>query len=113
MSLRAVLVSPAQVSGSSRSSVLPYYLFSLVISDVYMIPYTDLHVNHLLLLLMRSKEAIKKAQREYEKNTVERVPFRVPKGKKDLIQKCAAKNNESVNEMLNRLADNEIKKVLG
>lgn len=57
-------------------------------------------------------EAQKRASKNYEENTVESVRFRVHKGKKQLIQKCANKNKESVNGMLNRLVDNEIKKVL-
>ena len=58
------------------------------------------------------KEARKEARKKYEKNMVEHVKFRVHKGKRDLIQRCAEKNNESVNAMLNRLVDDEIKKVL-
>lgn len=57
-------------------------------------------------------ESIKKAQAKYEAEKVESIRFRVPKGKKALIQDCAKKNNESVNAMLNRLADEEIKRVL-
>ena len=59
------------------------------------------------------KESIKRAQAKYEAESVENIRFRVKKGKKALIQKCAQKNNESVNAMLNRLVDDEISKVLG
>lgn len=54
----------------------------------------------------------KEASARYEKNKVESIRFRVKKGKRIQIQKCANKNNESVNAMLNRLVDNEIQKVL-
>ena len=58
-------------------------------------------------------EAQKKAHKKYETETVEAVKFRVRKGKRDLLAKCAKKNGESVNEMLNRLTDEEIQKTLG
>lgn len=57
-------------------------------------------------------EAQKKAHKKYETEKVEHVKFRVPKGKRALIQECANKNNESVNAMLNRLVDEEITKVI-
>lgn len=58
-------------------------------------------------------EAQKKAHKKYEADKIEHVKFRVPKGKRALIQECANKNDESVNAMLNRLVDEEIKSVLG
>ena len=57
-------------------------------------------------------EANKNALKKYESEKGEQVKFRVPKGKRALIQECANKNNESVNAMLNRLVDDEISKVL-
>ena len=57
-------------------------------------------------------EAQKRASKNYEENSVESVRFRVPKGRRKLIQECADKNNESVNGMLNRLVDKEINKLL-
>ncbi len=57
-------------------------------------------------------KALKDAQTKYEAEKVDSIRFRVPKGKKELIKKCAEKNEESVNAMLNRLVDDEIEKVL-
>lgn len=57
-----------------------------------------------------TSEAQKRASKNYEDNTVESIRFRVPKGKRKLIQECAEKNKESVNGMLNRLVDQEIEK---
>lgn len=59
-----------------------------------------------------ASESQKRAFKNYEENTVENVRFRVHRGKKKLIEECANKNNESINGMLNRLVDDEIKKVL-
>ena len=56
-------------------------------------------------------EAQKRAHKKYETETVESVRFRVPKGKRSIIQDCAKQNGESVNEMLNRLVDAEIKRI--
>lgn len=61
---------------------------------------------------MKASEAQKRASKKWEDENIESVRFRVAKGKKELIQECAIKNNESVNSMLNRLVDTEIKKVL-
>lgn len=61
---------------------------------------------------MKASEAQKQASKKWEDNNIESVRFRVPKGKRELIQECAIKNNESMNSMLNRLVDTEIKKVL-
>ena len=55
-------------------------------------------------------QAQKNANQKYETEKVESIRFRVPKGKRAKIQECAA-NGESVNEMLNRLTDEEIEKV--
>ena len=57
-------------------------------------------------------EAQKKANRKYEIEKTENIRIRVPIGKKELIQKCAELNNESINGMVNRLLDKEIKEVL-
>lgn len=55
-------------------------------------------------------QAQKNANQKYETEKVESIRFRVPKGKRAKIQECAAKNGESVNEMLNRLTDEEIER---
>ena len=56
-------------------------------------------------------QAQKNANQKYETEKVESIRFRVPKGKRAKIQECATKNGESVNEMLNRLTDEEIERV--
>ena len=38
------------------------------------------------------------------------IRIRVPIGKKEMIQKCAKLNNESINGMVNRLIDEELLK---
>ena len=58
------------------------------------------------------RAARRKAHNKYVAEKVESIRFRVPKGKKTLIQQAAETNGESVNAMLNRLVDKEIKKVL-
>lgn len=55
-------------------------------------------------------QAQKNASQKYESEKLESVRFRVPKGKRAKIKACADKTGESVNEMLNRLTDEEIKK---
>lgn len=61
---------------------------------------------------MKATKAQKLASKKWEEENNESIRFRVPKGKRKIIQKCAAANNESVNTMLNRIVDVEIKKVL-
>lgn len=53
-------------------------------------------------------EAQKKASKKYETEKIESIKLRLPKGKKELVQKCAELNNESINKMINRLLDKEI-----
>lgn len=55
-------------------------------------------------------EAQKKANRKYEIEKTENIRIRVPIGKKELIQKCAKSNNESINGMVNRQIDEELLK---
>ncbi len=55
-------------------------------------------------------EAQKKANRKYEIEKTENIRIRVPIGKKEMIQKCAKLNNESINGMVNRLIDEELLK---
>ncbi len=54
---------------------------------------------------MPTTESQKKARDKWLADKVEEVKFRVPKGKKALIQALATKNGESVNGLLNRLVD--------
>ena len=57
-----------------------------------------------------SSEALKRAKKKWESEKVEQLTVRVKKGKRQTIVDCAAKNHESVNRMLNRLIDEELKK---
>ncbi|MGN1406458.1 MAG: hypothetical protein ACI4WM_09290 [Erysipelotrichaceae bacterium] len=57
-----------------------------------------------------SSEALKRAKKKWESEKVEQLTVRVKKGKRQVIADCAAKNHESVNRMLNRLIDEELKK---
>lgn len=56
--------------------------------------------------------ALKKAIKKYNDEKIENIRVRVPKGKKELIKKCAQINNESINGMINRLLDEEIEKLI-
>ena len=60
---------------------------------------------------MKASEAQKRATEKYEAEKVSHVTFRVSKEKKPLIAECARINEESVNEMLNRLVDGELQRV--
>lgn len=59
---------------------------------------------------MKVTEAQRRAIKKYDKKTVFKLTVRVPRSKKDLIDQCAKLNNESVNEMFNRLIDDEMKR---
>ena len=61
---------------------------------------------------MRNRESLSKAKKKWERNAVEHVTLRVPKGKKQKIQECADMNNESINGMINRLLDNELNRLM-
>ena len=54
---------------------------------------------------MGISDARKRANEKWLKEKVEDVKFRVPKGKKAVIQEHAAARNESVNAFLNRAVD--------
>lgn len=58
----------------------------------------------------KTSEAQLRASKKYDNEKVYNVRLRVPIEKKDLLVKCAEANNETVNKMLNRLIDEEIKK---
>jgi predicted HicB family RNase H-like nuclease len=55
-------------------------------------------------------DAQKRARDKYLSEKVEDVKFRVPKGKKEVIQKCATQAGESVNAFINRVIDEAIEK---
>ena len=59
---------------------------------------------------MPRSEAMARASKKYEQEKVERVAFRVPKGKRELIQTHAANRGESVNEFINRAVDEAIER---
>lgn len=59
---------------------------------------------------MSSSEALKRAIKKYDLEKVDRIPMRVPKGKKEVIQAHAAKMGESVNAFLNRAVDETMKR---
>ena len=54
---------------------------------------------------MSVTDAQRKARDKWLKEKVDEVKFRVPKGKKVLIQEHAAQQGESVNAFLNRAVD--------
>ena len=57
---------------------------------------------------MAYSEAQKKAVKKYNEKSYDELKVRVKKGSKDIIQKHAALNNETVNRMINRLLETEI-----
>ena len=54
---------------------------------------------------MPPSEAQKKATAKWQKEKAEEIKFRVPKGKKEIIQAFAQKHGESVNGLLYRLVE--------
>lgn len=54
---------------------------------------------------MPRTDAMIRASNKYEAEKVERVLFRVPKGKKELLQQHAAAQGESLSAFLNRAVD--------
>ncbi len=60
---------------------------------------------------MAYSEAQKKAVKKYNTKTYDEIKLRVKKGNKDIIQKHAELNNETVNGMINRLLENEIPEI--
>lgn len=57
---------------------------------------------------MAPTDAQKKARDKWLSEKVEDIRFRVPKGKKVIIQEHAAKQGESVNAFINRAVDEAI-----
>lgn len=54
---------------------------------------------------MAPTDAQKRARDKWLRDKVEDIRFRVPKGKKAIIQKHAAKHGESVNAFISRAVD--------
>ena len=50
-------------------------------------------------------DARRRANEKWQKEKVEEIKSRVPKGKKVILQEHAAKNGESVNAFLNRAVE--------
>ena len=57
---------------------------------------------------MARSAAEDRAIKKYEKEKIDKVLVRFPKGKKELIQNRAAQTNESVNAYINRLVDEDL-----
>ena len=57
---------------------------------------------------MPYSEAQKRAVKKYNEKSYDSILLRVKKGNKELIQKHAESNNETVNGMINRLLKKEI-----
>ena len=60
---------------------------------------------------MPYSEAQKKAVKKYNEKAYDELKVRVKKGSKDIIQKHANLNNETVNGMINRLLEEEIPEI--
>lgn len=59
---------------------------------------------------MSTVEARRKAHNKYQAEKIDVIYVRVPKGKKDIIQQHAKKKGVSVNSLINKLIDDDIKK---
>ena len=58
---------------------------------------------------MARTEAMARASKKYEAETVERIALRVPKGRKAKIQMCAEKHGLSLNVYINQLLEEAMK----
>ncbi len=54
---------------------------------------------------MAYSDAMLRAIKKYEAEKIDRISLRVPKGKKEVIQKFAENQGESVNSFINRAID--------
>jgi len=54
---------------------------------------------------MAPTDAQRRAIAKWQKEKVEEIKFRVPKGKKEIIQQHAADQEESLNAFINRAVD--------
>ena len=57
---------------------------------------------------MSTPNTVLRAIRKYDAEKVDRVLFRVPKGKKELLQQHAAARGESLSAFINRAIDETI-----
>ena len=58
--------------------------------------------------IMPTSKSVLRAIKKYDAEKVDRVVFRVPKGKKELLQQHAAAQGESLSAFLNRAVDEAI-----
>ena len=56
-------------------------------------------------------ESQRRASRKYEIEKTDNIRVRVKKGERDLVKKLAKENDESINEMMNRLIHQEAKRL--
>ena len=56
---------------------------------------------------MPTSEARKRACKKYEQEKIDRIPLRVPRGKKAQIQERATSLNESINAYINRIINED------
>jgi predicted HicB family RNase H-like nuclease len=54
---------------------------------------------------MRRSESLDRAIKKYEKEKIDRILLRVPKGKREIMQQHAATHGESLNAFINRAVD--------
>ena len=59
---------------------------------------------------MARTEAMARASKKYEAETVERIALRVPKGRKAKVQACADKHGVSLNVYINQLIEKALKR---
>ena len=59
---------------------------------------------------MPTSEALKRAKKKYDSESIDRIPLRVPKGKKELIRAHATRCEESANAFINRAIDETIQR---
>lgn len=57
---------------------------------------------------MSPTDAQRRARDKWLNEKVETINLRVPKGKKEIVQKYASQNGESVNGFINRIIDEAI-----
>lgn len=71
-------------------------------------------INHQVIrggFSMAYSEAQKKAVKKYNEKSYDEIKVRVKKGNKEIIQKYAQDNKETVNGLINRLLENEIEEL--
>lgn len=59
---------------------------------------------------MSRTEALDRAIKKYESEKVDRIIFRVPKGKKEQLQEYASQSGESLSGFINRAIDETIRR---